>query len=96
MAERSRRCTCRPTLLLLLQRLLDAHEAQRGEDAAAAAEPPWLQLARTLFPRLESWYGWFKRTQAGAVPHSFRWRGRDADDGKLNAMTLASGLDDYP
>lgn len=25
-----------------------------------------------------------------------QWRGRDPDDDRLNALTLASGLDDYP
>lgn len=27
---------------------------------------------------------------------SVQWRGRDAGDDRLNALTLASGLDDYP
>ncbi|NXY88277.1 MOGS glucosidase, partial [Alcedo cyanopectus] len=72
-----------PTLLLALERLLP--------------DAPQPYLSR-LFPRLRSWYDWFNRTQAGPLPHTFRWRGRDADDPRrvLNAKTLASGLDDYP
>lgn len=32
------------------------------------------------------------------IPHATRlqWRGRDPGDDRLNALTLASGLDDYP
>ena len=85
-----------PTLLLRLQQTLD-RDAARGADGAAAAErEEWERLARRLWPKLEAWYAWWLRTQAGAEPHTFRWRGRDSGDGKLNAMTLSSGLDDYP
>ena len=71
-----------PTLFLALQRLL------------GAAPLPYL---RRLFPRLRSWYEWYNGTQAGPLPHTFRWRGRDPDPERfLNPKTLASGLDDYP
>ncbi|NXV87217.1 MOGS glucosidase, partial [Calonectris borealis] len=71
-----------PTLLLALQRLLPA------------APPPYL---RRLFPRLRAWYDWYNRTQAGPLPLTFRWRGRDPQPERfLNPKTLASGLDDYP
>ncbi|KAM9378099.1 mannosyl-oligosaccharide glucosidase [Phaethornis superciliosus] len=71
-----------PTLLLALQRLLPQ------------AEPAYL---RRLFPRLQAWYRWLERTQAGPLPHTFRWRGRDPrPELYLNPKTLASGLDDYP
>ena len=71
-----------PTLFLALQRLL------------GAAPLPYL---RRLFPRLRSWYEWYNATQAGPLPHTFRWRGRDPDPERfLNPKTLASGLDDYP
>ncbi|XP_053921994.1 mannosyl-oligosaccharide glucosidase isoform X3 [Cuculus canorus] len=71
-----------PTLLLALERLLPD------------APVPFL---RRLFPRLRAWYEWFHQTQAGPVPHSFRWRGRDPEPERfLNPKTLGSGLDDYP
>lgn len=67
-------------------------------------------LARAL-PALERWYTWLLRSQRSAVAddaaadsdhpsaahfHGYRWRGRSESDGRLNAMTLASGLDDFP
>ena len=60
------------------------------------ASPRWLPLLRVLWPSLVRWHEWFARTQAGELADSFRWRGRDASDERLNAMTLSSGLDDYP
>eukprot|EP00927_Polykrikos_kofoidii_P030385 TRINITY_DN26142_c0_g1_i1.p1 TRINITY_DN26142_c0_g1~~TRINITY_DN26142_c0_g1_i1.p1 ORF type:complete len:892 (+),score=114.49 TRINITY_DN26142_c0_g1_i1:64-2676(+) len=76
-----------PTLLLAIEALLD-----RSDDEMKA----WL---RELFPFVERWFDWFVTSQAGrrqGTMRTFRWRGRDASDGKLNAMTLSSGLDDYP
>ncbi|XP_035426916.1 mannosyl-oligosaccharide glucosidase [Cygnus atratus] len=71
-----------PTLFLALQRLL------------GTAPLPYL---RRLFPRLRAWYEWYNSTQAGPLPYTFRWRGRDTDPERfLNPKTLASGLDDYP
>ena len=78
------------TALAVKQRLQAAAEIENPRPAGDAA------LARRLWPRLVKWYAWFTRTQAGEVRGSFRWRGRDRNDRKLNAMTLSSGLDDYP
>lgn len=47
------------------------------------------------YPRMEAWFGWFARTQAGPLPGSYRWRGREPAqelDPELNKKTFASGL----
>ncbi|XP_060103428.1 mannosyl-oligosaccharide glucosidase [Heteronotia binoei] len=73
-----------PTFFLVLQQLL----------SQGTADVPYL---RRLYPRLQSWYDWYNRTQAGPLPYTFRWRGRDQDTRMfLNPKTLTSGLDDYP
>ena len=56
-----------------------------------------LEFLKAAWPRLHAWYSWYNRTQAGPLPGSFRWRGRDSEtDLELNPKTLTSGLDDYP
>ncbi len=55
------------------------------------------EVCGAAYPRLLTWFEWFKRTQAGAVPGSFRWRGREPAvdyDSELNKKTFASGA--YP
>ena len=91
-----------PTLVLRLQRLLDrlpdggGGEGGGGEGGGGSEAGRRLALLGDLAPRLADWYQWLSSTQAGSRPHTYRWRGRDKSDGRLNAMTLASGLDDYP
>jgi mannosyl-oligosaccharide glucosidase len=100
-----------PALLLRLQRLLDAAEgggetagggggvregAPDGARSGIDGSHDWLPRLRALWPWLVRWHKWFLRTQSGEAAHSFRWRGRDPNDNRLNAMTLSSGLDDYP
>lgn len=57
---------------------------------SAAAQRHTLAFMRAAYPLLARHYGWLRRTQAGAEPGSFRWRGASADH------NFASGLDDYP
>ncbi|TYZ60077.1 hypothetical protein PybrP1_000658 [[Pythium] brassicae (nom. inval.)] len=77
-----------PTLVLAIEKMLQ--QSPRELDA----------FLRLVFPFLERWYDWLLRTQRGPVNEpdvaTLKWRGRKADDGKLVANTLASGLDDYP
>ncbi|KAM6221554.1 mannosyl-oligosaccharide glucosidase [Rhynchocyon petersi] len=74
-----------PTLLLPV-----AHMLEHGDPADMA-------FLRRAFPRLHAWFSWLHQSQAGPLPLSFRWRGRDpALPHLLNPKTLPSGLDDYP
>ncbi|OCT57331.1 hypothetical protein XELAEV_18003710mg [Xenopus laevis] len=76
-----------PTLFLALRQLL-ANKETVGDA---------VHLLRRAWPRLQSWYDWYNVTQAGLLPHTYRWRGRDKDTLRfLNPKTLTSGLDDYP
>ncbi|XP_029451333.1 mannosyl-oligosaccharide glucosidase isoform X2 [Rhinatrema bivittatum] len=79
-----------PTLFLVLEKLT------RGLERSSLVQKDQLYL-RKLLPRLRTWYDWYNTTQAGVLPYTFRWRGRDEDTNMyLNPKTLTSGLDDYP
>uniref|UniRef100_H0WBE6 Mannosyl-oligosaccharide glucosidase n=1 Tax=Cavia porcellus TaxID=10141 RepID=H0WBE6_CAVPO len=74
-----------PTLLLPVAHMLEDDD------------PANLDFLRRAFPRLHAWFSWLHQSQAGPVPLSYRWRGRDtALPTLLNPKTLPSGLDDYP
>lgn len=69
-----------------------AQHAQHDPDAAAD-----LDFLHAAWPRLRTWITWYNVTQAGPLPGSYRWRGRDPHTTReLNPKTLTSGLDDYP
>jgi mannosyl-oligosaccharide glucosidase len=83
-----------PTLLLPLAAMAARVEAAAPDDPDAADAAAFLRAA---YPRVRAWVDWLLRTQKGAAPGSFRWRGRDGEAvGELNPKTLTSGLDDYP
>ena len=85
-----------PTLLLTLHSMVKDMSLQSGYSAKKV--PEWFShtLSR-MWPRLVAWYSWFDQTQAGLIPGTFRWRGRDPKAiRELNPKTLTSGLDDFP
>ena len=78
-----------PTLFLPIQSLI--------RDTKSKRKKPFMDYLRHIYPRLQVWYNWFNTTQAGPVPWSYRWRGRDPTiNSELNPKTLTSGLDDFP
>ncbi|MCI4394790.1 hypothetical protein PGIGA_G00172780 [Pangasianodon gigas] len=82
-----------PTFFLVLEEFLEQLEAHL--DAPQFRDT--LPFLRRLYPRLQTWFEWYNTTQAGPLPNSYRWRGRDKDTNLfLNPKTLTSGLDDYP
>jgi mannosyl-oligosaccharide glucosidase len=84
-----------PTLLLLADALQKA--STNSEDSVDLT-----QLLTRLLPRMEQWLAWLLASQQvggddnASGRAAYQWRGRNSNDGKLNPMTLASGLDDYP
>ncbi|XP_017316328.1 mannosyl-oligosaccharide glucosidase [Ictalurus punctatus] len=82
-----------PTFFLVLEEFLEHLEAHPDAPQFRNSLP----FLRRLYPRLQTWFEWYNTTQAGPLPSSYRWRGRDKDTNLfLNAKTLTSGLDDYP
>lgn len=79
-----------PTFFLTLRYIIHNY-------AERLTEEDRLGVLDRLYPRLVAWFDWFNSTQAGPIPGSYRWKGRDAQTSReLNPKTLTSGLDDYP
>lgn len=84
-----------PTLFLVLAQMASQLASASGKTAEQMQHQE--QFLKAAFPRLSAWFTWFNTTQAGPVPGSYRWRGRDANSPtELNPKTLTSGLDDFP
>eukprot|EP00971_Amphidinium_carterae_P112374 2225600-Amphidinium_carterae.1 len=60
-----------PTLLLAIDSLM-------ASAVEADATQTWLV---SIFPAIEHWFRWLVRTQRGKEANSFRWHGRDPNDG---------------
>ena len=75
-----------------------AAEAAAAAATAGGALTPGETLAfvRGAYPALARHYGWFKRTQGGQRPDTWRWRGNRKGGHALVWHNFASGLDDYP
>jgi hypothetical protein len=80
-----------------LQTRSQCHERE-GAVKYSDASANLIGFFRELYPALHEWVQWFLQSQRGPsdAPGSFRWRGRQVEDNKLIANTMASGLDDYP
>ncbi|XP_062864317.1 mannosyl-oligosaccharide glucosidase [Trichomycterus rosablanca] len=82
-----------PTFFLVLEEFVEKLETLPENESFQKT----LSFLRRLYPRLQTWFDWYNTTQAGPLPNSYRWRGRDTDTNLfLNPKTLTSGLDDYP
>lgn len=75
-----------PTMLLVIEKIHTRYELNTDPIEKAKLK----SFLENIFPSLAKFYKWFKDTQFGAAPNSYRWRGRTENH------TLTSGLDDYP
>lgn len=83
-----------PALLLVVEEVLDRIDAGALDEDEVSA---WKSFFTAAWPKLVLWVNWYQKSQAGPLPWSFQWKGRDpATDRELNPKTLMSGLDDYP
>ncbi|XP_055594346.1 uncharacterized protein LOC129745350 isoform X2 [Uranotaenia lowii] len=78
-----------PTFFLLLKYLLKTYRTELLE------QKRYTRMVK-LYPRIQTWYQWFNRTQLGTMNGSYRWRGRNPETLEINPKTLTSGLDDFP
>lgn len=86
-----------PTLFLVLAQMANEIATASAADSASGRMRDQQLFLKAAFPRLVAWFTWFNTTQAGPVPGSYRWRGRDRNSlTELNPKTLTSGLDDFP
>lgn len=83
-----------PALLLAVEEVLDRMDAGGLGQSETNA---WKSFFSAAWPKLVLWVNWYKTSQAGTLPMSFQWKGRDPKTNReLNPKTLMSGLDDYP
>jgi mannosyl-oligosaccharide glucosidase len=89
-----------PTFLLVIESLMNrltlSESCSDSEKVCSNLNRRIIDFVDNIYPRLHYWIQWFRFTQQGNEPFSFRWRGRSAHDNKVVPNTLASGLDDYP
>ncbi|CAN8076841.1 unnamed protein product [Agarophyton chilense] len=97
-----------PTILLAIHSLLKLKEGcdkepqdfRPNEDGCEQIRD-WdmhHKFTKVILTKARRYYSWLKSSQSGHLPHSFRWRGRSQDKKSQEgyALTLASGLDDFP
>ena len=81
-----------PTLFLVLAQMAEQLAQAPADTADSSSHEHQEEFLRAAFTHLAAWFRWFNTTQAGPVPGSYRWRGRDAQtDRELNPKTLTSG-----
>lgn len=83
-----------PTFLIALERMLqeqhtdDHHQHENKYSDSSVSNKNFKnnrEFLKRLYPRLQTWFQWFRVSQAGEVENTFRWRGRDATtDRELN------------
>ena len=69
-----------PTFFLTLDHVIRLMKEQDRLDV------PYFQR---LYPRIQTWYNWFNKTQEGRRPLTYRWKGRNTTtDRELNPKVI--------